>query len=111
MTEDHLALAMPKFLAHGGDMAARIHALDWRETPLGEIKSWHNSLKCAIATILGSPQHMHVLWGADLLYFFHDAYAPMLGNHLDGAMGRPFAQVWPELWVDFEPMLRQALKG
>ena len=111
MTQDDVAPAMPKFLAHGGDMAARIHALDWRETPLGEIESWPNSLKCAIATVLGSPRPMHVLWGSDLLYFFNDAYAPMLGNHLDGAMGRPFAQVWPELWADFEPMLLRALEG
>ena len=111
MTQDDVAPAMPKFLAHGGDMATRIHALDWRKTPLGEMESWPSSLKCAISTVLGSPRAMYVLWGSDLLYFFNNAYAPMLGNHLDGAMGRPCAQVWPELWAGFEPMLRQALRG
>ena len=111
MTRNQFAPAMPKFLVHGGDMAARIHALDLRETQLGAIESWPNSLKCAIATILGSPRHMYVLWGNDLLYFFNNAYRSMHGNRLDGAMGRPFAQVWPELWADLEPMLRQALRG
>ena len=111
MTQDDVASPIPKFLAHGGAMAARIHALDWRETSLGAIESWPSSLKCAIATVLGSPRAMYVLWGPELVFFFNDAYAPMLGNHLDGAMGQPFAQVWPELWADLEPMLRQALRG
>ena len=111
MTGNQFAPAKPKFLARGGDMAARIHALDWRETQLGAIENWPNSLKCAISTVLGSPRHMCVLWGSDFLHFFNDAYAPMLDNRLNSAMGQPFAQVWPELWVDLEPMLSQALKG
>ena len=111
MNEDDLAPALPHFLAHGGAMAARIRALDWRKTRLGALDGWPGSLKCMLATVLGSPKPMYVLWGPELLCFFNDAYAPMLGKHLDGAMGRPFAQVWPELWADFEPMLRQALTG
>ena len=35
----------------------------------------------------------------------------MLGARLDRAPGRPFAQVWPELWADFEPILGKALSG
>ncbi|WP_051676231.1 GAF domain-containing hybrid sensor histidine kinase/response regulator [Polaromonas glacialis] len=111
MIEDDLAPAMPDFLAQGGAMATRIRALDWEKTRLGVLDGWPNSLKCMLATVLGSPKPMYVLWGPEFVFFFNDAYAPMLGKHLDGAMGRPFAQVWPELWADFEPMLRQALSG
>ena len=111
MAQDDPAPALPDFLAHGGDTAARIGALDWRHTRLGALEGWPDSLKCVLATVLGSPKPMYVLWGPELVYFFNDAYAPMLGNHRGGAMGRPFAQVWPELWADFEPMLRQALTG
>jgi signal transduction histidine kinase len=111
MAQDDLAPALPDFLAHGGAMAALINARDWRHTRLGALETWPASLKCVLATVLGSPRPMYVLWGPELLFFFNDAYAPMLGNHGEGAMGRPFSQVWPELWVGFEPMLRQALKG
>jgi PAS domain S-box-containing protein len=111
MAQDDLAPALPDFLAHGGAMAAVINALDWRPSRLGAFESWPASLKCVLATILGSPRPMYVLWGQELVYFFNDAYAPMLGQHQDGAMGRAFAQVWPELWADFEPLLRQALRG
>jgi signal transduction histidine kinase/CheY-like chemotaxis protein len=111
MPQDDLAPALPDFLAHGGAMAAVINALDWRPSPLRAFESWPASLKCVLATVLGSPRPMYVLWGPELLFFFNDAYAPMLGQHGVGAMGRPFAQVWPELWAGFEPMLRQALRG
>ncbi|MDB5887088.1 MAG: hybrid sensor histidine kinase/response regulator, partial [Polaromonas sp.] len=111
MTQDDTAPAMPGFLAHGGAMAKILSTLDWREIPLGACDGWPDSLKCALATILGSPRPMYVLWGPELLFFFNDPYAPMLGKHLNGAMGQPFARVWPELWTEFEPMLRQALAG
>jgi signal transduction histidine kinase/CheY-like chemotaxis protein len=111
MPLDDLAPALPDFLAHGGESAARIGGQDWRPSPLGAFERWPASLKCVLATVLGSPRPMYVLWGPELLFFFNDAYAPMLGQHGAGAMGRPFAQVWPELWADFEPMLRQALRG
>ena len=110
-TQDNPAPAPTDFLTHGGAMAVHIAAFDWRETLLGVLESWPNSLKCTLATVLGSPKPMYVLWGQELFFFFNDAYAPMLGKHLEGAMGRPFAQVWPELWLDFEPMLREALAG
>lgn len=111
MIEDDLAPPIPGFLAHGGDMAALISALDWRQTRLDALDGWPNSLKCVLATVLGSPKPMYVLWGPELLFFFNDAYVPMLGKHLNGAMGRPFAQVWPELWAGFEPLLSQAMAG
>ena len=111
MPENDRAAAMPNFLAHGGEMGALINAHPWRDTRLGAPEGWPESLKCVLATILGSARPMYVLWGPELFFFFNGAYAPMLGVRLDGALGRPFAQVWPELWADFEPILNQALSG
>ena len=109
MTE--AAPAGPDFLAHAGQMGTLIKAQDWSAHPLGAPEGWPSGLKTVLATVLGSPRPMYVLWGPEFVFFFNDAYAPMLGQHGDGAMGRPFARVWPELWADFEPMLRQALSG
>ena len=103
--------ALPDFLAHGGAMAVLISAQDWHATRLGALQSWPGSLKGVLSTVLGSPKPMYILWGPEFLFFFNDACAPLLGARLEGAMGRPFAQVWPELWGDFEPKLRQALAG
>jgi signal transduction histidine kinase/CheY-like chemotaxis protein len=111
MPENKRAPAMPEFLAHGGEMGALINAHPWRDTRLGAPESWPESLKCVLATVLGSARPMYVLWGPELLLFFNDAYAPLLGSRRHGALGRPFAQVWPELWADFEPILGKALSG
>ena len=114
MPEDDFAPALPTppdFLAHGGDMAVLISTLDRHCTRLGALQSWPASLKCVLSTVLGSPKAMYILWGPEFLFFFNDACAPLLGARLQGAMGRPFAQVWPELWGDFEPKLHQALAG
>jgi signal transduction histidine kinase/ActR/RegA family two-component response regulator len=111
MPENKRAPAMPGFLAHGGEMGALISTQDWRESALGAPEAWPDRLKAVLATILGSPKPMYILWGPELLLLFNNAYAPMLGSRLGGAIGRPFAQVWTELWADFEPILKKALLG
>ena len=90
-------------------MGALISAHDWHKTQLGALEDWPSCLKCTLATILGSSKPMYVLWGPDLLLFFNDAYAPMLGARREGATGQPFVKVWPELWAEFEPIISKAL--
>ncbi|MDB5845334.1 MAG: sensor hybrid histidine kinase, partial [Polaromonas sp.] len=111
MPENKRVPALPGFLAHGGEMGALINACNWSDTPLGAPEGWPESLKCVLATILGSARPMYVLWGPELLFFFNGAFAPMQGARQQGVMGQPFAQVWPELRADLEPLLNQALSG
>jgi signal transduction histidine kinase/ActR/RegA family two-component response regulator len=92
-------------------MGALIGAMDWNQSPLGPSENWPPALKGALATHLSCSQPMFVAWGADLLFFFNDAYCPILGARFDGAMGRPMAELWPEVWSELEPMARQALAG
>lgn len=111
MTDDERAPALPDFLAHGGEMGALISVRNLSDTRLGALEGWPDSLKSVLATILGSARPMYVLWGPQLIFFCNDAYTPMLGARLDRAPGRPFTQVWPELWADFESILGKALSG
>jgi PAS domain-containing protein len=64
-----------------------------------------------LATVLSSPQAMFLAWGPDLHVFFNDAYRPLLGKRADGAMGRRFADLWADEWVDLEPVVARALAG
>ena len=104
-------MQVPDFLANGGEMGALISAHDWRGTPLGVVEAWPQTLKSKLATFLSCPQPIFIAWGPQLLSFFNDAYRPMLGARLEGALGRPFAELWPEAWADVEPIVRKALKG
>jgi len=102
---------MPDFLANGGEMGALIGAYDWNGTELGATQNWPRALKTTLATLLSCPQPIFIAWGPQLLSFFNDAYQPMLGARLDGAIGRPFAELWSEAWADIEPIVRKALGG
>ena len=102
---------LPDFLVHGGEMGSLISAMDWKQSPLGPPEDWPPPLKGMLATHLSCSQPMFVAWGPDLLFFFNDAYRPMLRARFDGAMGRPMAELWPEVWAELEPMARQALAG
>ena len=45
-------------------------------------------LRALLAMILDSPEPLWIAWGRDnKAFFFNDAYLPMLGGKLHGAMG------------------------
>ena len=111
LTDDVPAPAMPGFLANGGEMGALISASDWHKTSLGGVEGWPPALKVVLASLLSCPQPIFLAWGPELFSFFNDAYRPMLGERLQGAMGRPFAELWSDAWPDLEPFVRKALDG
>ncbi|WP_439548009.1 sensor histidine kinase [Falsiroseomonas sp.] len=58
-----------------------------------------------------SRQPMFVAWGPALAFHYNDAYAVILGARHPQAQGRPFQEVWPEIWDALLPLIRQALAG
>ncbi|MFD2236556.1 sensor histidine kinase [Aureimonas populi] len=102
------------FMAAGGLMGAQMREKDWAATPLGPPEGWPEVLKANLATMLSSPQPMFIAWGAwgtDLPFFFNDSYHPLLGAKAAGALGRPFAELWSDIWDDISPIARRALEG
>ncbi len=99
------------FLSGGGEMGAAITAFDWSQTSLGPMENWPQSLKTITHMVMMSKQPMCFFWGPELLNFFNDAYRPMLGKRADGALGRPFKELWSDVWEDVLPFTRQALSG
>ena len=99
------------FLAGAGDMAHACRDLDWRTTPLGAAESWPAVLKMLTPVLLASPQPMFMVWGASRTFLFNDAYLPLLGARREGALGRGFFEVWPELAGDVGPLMQTAFGG
>lgn len=54
---------------------------------------------------------MFVAWGPDLTFLYNDSYAQLLGNRHPSALGQPFAEVWPEVWSNIQPLISKALEG
>ncbi|MFT4198956.1 MAG: PAS domain-containing protein [Pseudoxanthomonas sp.] len=102
---------IPDFLRGDSVMARRMAAHDWAGTPVGPPWQWPEPLRTALVLMLGSPLPMRLGWGPDLLMFYNDAYLPVLGDRQADALGRPLAQVWPDIWDDIRPLLERAQAG
>jgi PAS domain S-box-containing protein len=98
------------FLSGGGAMGARVRAHDWSMSPIGCMRSWPQSLRTALSVMLSSAFPSCLAWGADLISFYNDAYVPILGMKPD-ALGRPFEEVWSEVWDRIGPIAARALAG
>jgi PAS domain S-box-containing protein len=103
--------AVHGFLQGGGQMGARMHAHDWTTSPLGEPAHWPQSLRNYVELMLNAKQAMFVAWGPELAFLYNDDYAPIFGVRHPGALGRPFAEVWADIWGQIGPIVEQTLSG
>ena len=61
--------------------------------------------------MLGSKFPMFAAWGPELAFLYNEAYADVLGDKHPTALGRPFREVWSEIWADISPLIDKALAG
>jgi signal transduction histidine kinase len=111
-TNSHLvdrSPSYPDFLEGGGEMGARIRAMDWSSTPLGPVELWPQSLKTVVRIMLTSSQPIWVGWGPELIKLYNDPYKAIVGGKHPRALGQPAAVVWREIWEELEPRLNIAL--
>jgi PAS domain S-box-containing protein len=104
------ALEPLAFAAGGGEMGGRLRAFDWSATPLGPPQQWPRALVTAVQIMLGSRYPMFLWWGPELIKLYNDAYIPMLGKRHPGALGRPAAEVWSDVWSIVGPQAEIVLK-
>ncbi|MBB3934102.1 PAS domain-containing protein [Aureimonas phyllosphaerae] len=73
---------------HAGEMAERIRSFDWSRTPLGSVDAWPQSLRTIVDLVLHSPSMMSLVWGADAIHLYNDAFSELLREHRTLALGR-----------------------
>jgi hypothetical protein len=99
------------FLAEGGRMGELIIAHDWAATPIGAIEEWPHSLRTAVRICVTSRHPMVIWWGPQLVLIYNDAWVPILGPSKHPALGKPGAQVWPEMWHIIGAQMRHVLNS
>ena len=100
-----------EFLDHDTETGRLIAGFDWSATPLGPIAGWPPPLKTATGMILRSPAAFVLLWGAEGVLIYNDAYAAFARQRHPAQLGLPVAQAWPEV-ADFnDNVLRVVLHG
>ena len=100
------ASSRTNWLAGGGELGRLIGEHDWSQTSLGPIEKWPQSLKTSVNLILNARHPMWVGWGKDAVFLYNDAYIEVLSlaKH-PWALGKPTAEVWPEIWDICGPLL------
>ncbi|MEZ5285811.1 MAG: ATP-binding protein [Vicinamibacterales bacterium] len=94
-----------------GEMAGLMRALDWSRTPLGPVDGWPHSLRTVVRVLLTSRFAMWLGWGPDLTFLYNDAYGvTTLGAKHPWALGRPFREVWAEVYEDVEARVHRVLQ-
>ncbi|MFC4729701.1 PAS domain-containing protein [Coralloluteibacterium thermophilus] len=95
----------------GGQVGAQLRTQDWSGSPLGPPDAWQPALQTLAGLVLQSKFPMFLAWGPELGLLYNDAYGVILGAKHPGALGRPFREVWAEVWEDVGPLVDAALTG
>src|SRR5277367_704109 len=101
-------IAIP-WLVGGGAMGTLMRSKDWRDSPLGPLEDWPQSLKVTAGICISSRFDLIVWWGPELIMLYNDSYCRTLGEKHPRALGRPGREVYPEIWDVIGPMLHHVL--
>ncbi|MFI7606095.1 SpoIIE family protein phosphatase [Micromonospora sp. NPDC049366] len=82
----------------GAGAAGVVLGHDWARTALGPRQEWDPAVRAVVDLILASPVPMALAHGDDLVLLYNDGYAELIGDKHPAAVGRPAAEVLPELW-------------
>lgn len=93
------------------EMARTMREKDWSVTALGDPRNWPDALKTPLRMLLTTRFEMWLGWGDDLTFFYNDAYIPTLGIKHAKMLGRPFREVWAEVYDDVADQVEQVRGG
>ncbi|MEV6298697.1 SpoIIE family protein phosphatase [Actinoplanes sp. NPDC051861] len=95
----------------GGEMGARMSALDWSASPIGDPATWPDELVNAVVTMLASRTQIIIFWGPEYTSLYNDAYIAALGGKHPRYLGRPGRELWAETWDVLHELFDGVLAG
>jgi PAS domain S-box-containing protein len=104
-------LAVPDFLAGGGEMGKLIGSMDWSRTPLGPIASWPQSLRTTVSLCVCSNFPISLAWGPKHVQIYNDGYWPICGGKHPHSMGQDYTECWASAWPAIGEAFERGLAG
>lgn len=93
-------------------MGARMRALDWSTTAVGDPSQWPGPLRFAVQLLLNTGHPMYIFWGSSLTCFYNDPFSRSLGPERHPAsLAQPAASVWGEIWQVIGPQVDHVMAG
>lgn len=94
-----------------GEVARLLREHDWSDSALGQPDTWPHALRNLSALMLQSTFPMFVAWGEQHCLIYNDAYATLMQDRHPSGIGRPFREVWSDIWSDCLPLIERAYAG
>ncbi|MFJ9003723.1 SpoIIE family protein phosphatase [Streptomyces canus] len=91
--------AAARVFAEGGAFGELLSGIDWAATPLGPPVSWPGPLVDSLRLMLTSEHGMALYWGAEFATLYNLGSTPIVGAKHPWALGRPYKEVFPEVWA------------
>jgi PAS domain S-box-containing protein len=85
-------------IAGNSELAGRIRAHKWSETPLGPIEGWSETLLATVNLMLHSPFPTILAWGPEMVFLYNDAAISTLTVKHPSALGGLYRNVFEEAW-------------
>lgn len=98
--------AVPNIIVGSGELARRVREHDWSSTALGPIETWPSELTTMVNLTLCSPTPTRLLWSAEFILIYNDAYRDLAGSRHPEALGLPARHVWSEAWHVVGPQIK-----
>ena len=95
----------------GGETGELIRQFDWSQTSLGPISEWPQHLRIKVNSIVNSPIPQVLMWGADHVMIYNDAYVEIAGSYHPSALGARVQDIWPEIWDWNRKILEAGFRG
>jgi signal transduction histidine kinase/response regulator RpfG family c-di-GMP phosphodiesterase len=104
--------SVEEVLRGGGAMGVLMRSIDWRQTAVGAVDTWPQSLRTALSILLETGFPMYIAWGPNFTQFYNDGYRPILGSTKHpSAMGASTRQTFSEIWDIIGPMFDGVMRG
>ncbi|KAF0559600.1 protein-histidine kinase [Gigaspora margarita] len=89
---------------HGGkqNYIDAVYNYDWSSTSLGPMDSWDPAFKNAVNLCLQTAFPCALYTGPGWVMIYNEAWQPILKTKHPYALGKPFKDVWPEIYESFD---------
>ncbi|WP_432199026.1 SpoIIE family protein phosphatase [Streptomyces sp. bgisy027] len=91
--------AAARMFAEAGVFGELLAGIEWAATPLGSPESWPGPLVDTLRLMLTSEHGMALYWGTEFATLYNLGSSPIVGAKHPWALGRPYKDVFPEVWA------------